>query len=41
MRPPEFTGGNGKEFVVLYRADIASMRPPEFTGGNRSSAVYA
>ena len=38
MRPPEFTGGNGKGSGGLsYPVDLqapTSMRPPEFTGGN-------
>ena len=35
MRPPEFTGGNGRWYLAVgFRLFPASMRPPEFTGGN-------
>ena len=36
MRPPEFTGGNGRRRRHEdHHLHEASMRPPEFTGGNR------
>ena len=39
MRPPEFTGGNGRGQAGRPPDPVrASMRPPEFTGGNGGAA---
>ena len=42
MRPPEFTGGNGRRHQGASRGQpVTSMRPPEFTGGNWTEAPFS